>query len=341
MSKKFCCPNCFGDYGLEKSIFPSLNAQIGNCNFCLSTNVDVLTPSLLVDSFQPLVEIYKKDNNGKPLAELLKKDWLLFDNRDLSNNSIIDLLDDILGIKGISQEKFSLSNSYKSDKLESWNKFREEIRYKNRWFLEDIIDLEQLGSLLTNLHAVDLPKKWYRARLGKYNEFFELQQMSSPPKNLSTFGRANPAGIPYLYLASNKETALAEVRPQNKENATIAEFLIEDLLAVDLRNPRKHISPFILQDTEKIGELSVELPFLEILGQELTRPVLPFEAAINYTPTQYLCEFIKSKNYDGVIYSSSVSDGFNFALFDQNKAKSVTVEHYVANVSVSCVSYSG
>lgn len=335
MANKFCCPNCFGDYGLEKNIFPSLGAELGNCSFCLSAHVNVLLPSLLINSFQPLVEIYKQDNNGKPLIDLLIKDWILFNNPNLKNSAATNLVDEILGEAGISQKKFVLAKTYKSIKLESWDIFKEEIRYKNRWFLDNAVGLEQLGSLLTNLHAIDLPKTWYRARLPKHNEVFTLDQMGAPPKHLSTFGRANPAGIPYLYLASKKETALAEVRPQDKEKTTIAEFLVEDIHVVDLRNPRKHISPFILQDADSIGVLNAELPFLEYLGQELTRPVLPSEAAINYTPTQYLCEFIKSKNYDGVIYNSSVSAGFNLALFDESLAKGNSVNQHIANVKVN------
>lgn len=334
MANKFCCPNCFGDVGLEKSIFPSLGAQLGNCNFCLSTNISILSPSLLIDSFQPLIETYKQDANGKPLIELLKEDWVLFQHSDLNEPAANNLLDSILSEEGISQKRFVQAKAYKSSSLDSWNNFKEEIRYKNRWFLDDAIDLEQLGSLLTNLHAAELPKTWYRARLSKQGDELTLDEMKAPPKHLSTFGRANPAGIPYLYLGSKKETALAEVRPQDKERAFIAEFLIEDMRVIDLRNPRKHISPFILQDADKIGLLNAELPFLEYLGEELTRPVLPSEAAINYTPTQYLCEFIKSKNYDGVIYNSSVSDGFNLALFDESKAKGISVKQYTSNVKV-------
>jgi hypothetical protein len=37
-----------------------------------------------------------------------------------------------------------------------------------------------------------------------------------------------------------------------------------------------------------------DLPFLERLGDELTRPVVPQAAAIDYTPSQYLSEFIGS-----------------------------------------------
>jgi hypothetical protein len=52
--------------------------------------------------------------------------------------------------------------------------------------------------------------------------------------------------------------------------------------------PRKGVSPFIVQDPGAIGQLRADLPLLERLGEELTRPVLPSGAAIDYIPSQYL-----------------------------------------------------
>jgi hypothetical protein len=58
-------------------------------------------------------------------------------------------------------------------------------------------------------------------------------------------------------------------------------------------------------------------------------------AAIDYTPSQYLCEFIKNCGFDGVIYPSSVGAGINLALFDPAKAGPGEVTQYrVAKVSV-------
>src|SRR3546814_20143213 len=71
-----------------------------------------------------------------------------------------------------------------------------------------------------------------------------------------------------------------------------------EIKAVDLRNPRKLVSPFILSDASEIGQLRADLPFLERLGDELTRPVQPAGAAIDYIPSQYLCEFIKKSGFD-------------------------------------------
>jgi len=68
------------------------------------------------------------------------------------------------------------------------------------------------------------------------------------------------------------------------------------------------------------------------------RPVLPQAAAIDYTPSQYLCEFIKKRKYDGVLYRSSVSTGINLALFEPVRATPGGVVQYrVSRVSVDAV----
>src|SRR3546814_1719092 len=92
--------------------------------------------------------------------------------------------------------------------------------------------------------------------------------MGAPPKSRSSHGRANPAGSPYLYLGSLPETAAAEIRPHTGEVACVADFTIPEIKAVDLRNPRKLVSPFILSEASAIGQLPADLPFLERLGDE-------------------------------------------------------------------------
>ena len=160
--------------------------------------------------------------------------------------------------------------------------------------------------------------------------------MGAPPKRIASHGRANPAGIPYLYLASAQDTAISEIRPHTGEIACVADFTTQTTLKlVDLRTPRNMVSPFVLADADDIGRMRNDLPFLDRLGNELTRPVIPQSAAIDYTPSQYLCEFVKKCGYQGVIYRSSVSTGMNLALFDPALATCGTVAQYrVVRVAV-------
>jgi hypothetical protein len=208
--------------------------------------------------------------------------------------------------------------------------------YKNRYFPDTQIDSGRFEELLVHLPADEMPIKWYRARIQNEDAMFSIEKMGAPPKRIASHGRANPPGIPYLYLGSTVRTAIAEIRPHTGELASVADFDVPaELRLVDLRNPRKLVSPFLLGDESEIGQLRSDIAFLERLGEELTRPVLPQGAAIDYVPSQYLCEFIKKCGYDGVVYRSAVSDGINMALFAPELANAISVTQYsVGRVTV-------
>ena len=217
---------------------------------------------------------------------------------------------------------------------------RDELMFQNRYFPKSAVDEDRFEGLLTWLLAnadSPLPGTWYRARLKQGDSVFAAAEMGAPPAVVSSHGRANPAGIPYLYLGSTERTAVAEIRPHTGERVCVAEFTLNQAVQlIDLRNPRKLVSPFFLGDEVRIAALLNDLPFVERLGLELTRPVLPQRAAIEYVPSQYLCEFIKKVGYDGVLYRSSVSDGMNLALFQPSMAMAGNVvERRVSEVSVT------
>jgi hypothetical protein len=262
----------------------------------------------------------------------------MFEHPRMDDPRAKDLLAEILDDGEIVRQAFSPIEILEANRLAEWEKLRDELMYHNRFFPDVNIDLDRLELLLSplTLDADDVPDLWYRARIQTGDAAFSVTEMGAPPKRIASHGRANPAGIPYLYLGSTQATAISEIRPHSGEIACVAEFgTPPDLKLVDLRRPRKSVSPFLLEDAEDIGRMRSDLPFLERLGEELTRPVVPQAAAIDYTPSQYLCEFIKKCGYDGVIYRSSVSDGINLALFNPARAQSGTVVQYrVARVTV-------
>lgn len=276
------------------------------------------------------IGVYEPDPQGKTLVEWMKEDWHLFSRLDVAHAK--ELLAEILDDGDVVRKTFSPSPDFKSEGLARWATLRDELMYRNRYFLNEALDADRLEQLLSHLVADDLPDRWYRDRIAPSEVPYNIGEMGAPPKHLATHGRANPAGIPYLYLGSLPDTAVAEVRPHTGEIASVADFTIpEPLIAIDLRNPRKLVSPFVLADASAIGQMRADIPFLERLGGELTRPVLPRIAAIDYLPSQYLCEFIKKSGYGGVVYRSSVSDGINLALFDPSKATGCNVALYNVN----------
>ena len=336
-----CCAECFGDRGLRKSLIPARSAGMGSCSYCGGVNVQLVDPAQLAEYFELVVGAYVVTPGGKTLIQLLREDWGLFEKVGMDDARATALLHDILEEPDLLHQTFSPPN-ITADRLSDWEKLRDELMYRNRFFPDADMDLDRLGNLLDALKIEpdEAPSIWYRARIQTEDMPFPIAKMGAPPSRTATHGRANPAGIPYLYLGSQPDTAIAETRPHTGEIVCVADFATPpDLRLVDLRYPRRVVSPFVLVDAADVARMRSDLPFLERLGDELTRPVLPQAAAIDYTPSQYLCEFIKKRKYDGVLYRSSVSAGINLALFEPTRATASTVAQYrVSRVSVDAVS---
>lgn len=321
MTGQRCCGHCFGDRGLIKQIIPTITSSRGKCSFCLDDDVELVEPSELAAAFETLVGIYEPDPSGHSFLQWLKTDWDMFHRPEVDDSTARSLLISILGTSTAVDDLVMPSARYHSDGLTRWETLRDELMYQNRYFPVTHIDTDRLEQLLSHLRADEIPATWYRARLQTSETAFVITEMGAPSKRTASVGRANPPGIPYLYLASTPDTAIAETRPHAGEIACVAEFTVPSgRTIVDLRNPRRLVSPFLLADEDEIGLLRSDITLLERFGDELTRPIVPHGAAIDYVPSQYLCEFIKRSKYEGVIYRSSVSDGMNLALFDPNIA---------------------
>jgi len=79
----------------------------------------------------------------------------------------------------------------------------------------------------------------------------------------------------------------------------------------------------------------VEKVFQDIAA-EIAKPLRRSDSPLEYLPTQYIAEFIKSKKYDGVEFASTIRQGgYNLAVFDESLFECVDVE----TVEVSEVLY--
>ena len=281
----------------------------------------LVEPTVLREGFELVTGIYSRAAIGKTLVDWLSEDWAMFRRLDSANAKV--LLADILDDGEIVRQNFVPSPMCHSDSLDRWDRLRSELMHENRFFPRIALDLERLEGLLPYLlvDISELPQTWFRARIQQESRPYAADEMGAPPKHRATHGRANPAGIPYLYLASTVLTAISELRPHPGEAATVAEFSIAaGLKLVDLRSPRITVSTFMLSSESAVALVRGDIGFLEHLGNELTRPVVPQTAAIDYIPAQFLCEFVKHSGFDGVAYKSSVGEGVNVALFQPELA---------------------
>jgi hypothetical protein len=337
MPIRYCCPECIGDSHLRRNVIPSLSKEQGTCSYCGSENQPLVAPIELREQFELLIDAYTLDESGRSLVEWLKRDWAMFGHARMDVAHAKELLGDILDDGDIVRKNFSPVLTTGARVIEVWEQLRAELMHKNRFFPVTTVDMERLGRLLPSLvlDQADLLKIWYRARIQQADNVYPIGDMGCPPKHLASHGRANPAGIPYLYLASEEITAISEVRPNAGDKVTVAKVTVPNLQIVDLCHPRKTFSPFSLPYEDALPSFREGLDFLEKLGEELSRPVLQKSAAFDYIPSQYLCEFVKKCGFHGVMYRSAAEGGVNLALFDPDQAVFVeVVSRYISKISV-------
>ena len=152
-----------------------------------------------------------------------------------------------------------------------------------------------------------------------------------PLEDRAKEGRANPAGIPVLYLASCQQTAISEVRPWIGTELSVAQFkIVRDLKALDLSQGHgefwiDHLTLKQIDDSEKIDAKATEKAVWIEIDNAFSRPVRHSDDVANYAPTQILAELFQDAGYDAIVYRSQFGEmGFNIALFNVEDAEPIT-----------------
>lgn len=309
----YCCPNCFHDKFLKKQII-EFSDKLGKCNYCSTQSINILNVEKLQDFFEIIIDLYEPSFTGFTLSEILDKDWKIFNiSTKLSNILILNILNN----KELSTLKYINVLEKLSEKV--WIHFKEELKHKNRYFPNDnALSTKYLKRIIKDFKSITYPKEVYRARINTTESMYSKEEMGKPPFKIATEGRANPIGISYLYVASDEKTAISEIRPSKGDMVTIAKIkLPSELTFLDTTNLKNKISPFAYSDNVSVLQsLYKSINLLEQFGEELSKPVLPREAHLEYIASQYLTELVKHFGFDGLIYKSSVGSGFNVVIFD-------------------------
>ncbi|MGX1960243.1 RES domain-containing protein [Serratia proteamaculans] len=327
-----CCAGCFHDSAIIQLI--GLEHTNNRCGHCRADNAFTINPERLSQFFEPFLGIVIEDVNGTFLSDILQDIFNIFSDNVINTKKLLgDILDEEYTIK-----KYRLREDYQ-DHLNKWEEFKKEIKYKNRFFpqnsiyssLFDVRDgnadadfFQIIEQLKVNYNAGEF---FYRARI--HDEPLDKNKMGKPPEGNATAGRANPVGISYLYLADKEATCVAEVRPNNTSVIYISKLILKhDVYLIDLTAPRKKTSICSFDEGRFNNVISI-LKLLETLSKELSKPVKPESSSIDYIPTQFLCEFLKSfSKCDGIIFESSFGSGKNFVFYDD---EAFTIEDPVAN----------
>jgi RES domain len=214
----------------------------------------------------------------------------------------------------------------------SWNAyaaFEVAVRYNARFFHDRKVRafLSTVAATAESRITILGPKKSiWRAQIGhswikqSYGDAeieapapFPDERMK-PLRTTANEGRVNPRGIPCLYGANTRETAVAEVRPWVGALVSLAQLRpARDLRLVNCGG-----------DPEIEHEIWFEQPSPEerekivwrAIGRAFSNPASPDPGIAEYAPTQILAEHFKNSGYDGILFRSSLGPGLNVALFD-------------------------
>lgn len=352
----FCCSNCFADAEIKAII--DGKKTTGHCDFCGEDSVHVYeigADQTIAELLDGLIDIYTPISDLP--ADFPREKTDLMKNIFCSNLRIFnlkpdvayrlitaictdrykeqpDLFDSPVGIEQVQDHDYLEENSILKNYC--WDDFVKGIKHKNR-FHSDYINTDKLFIFLRC--AVKPHHKgevMFRSRICPDEKGFEREVMGAPD-NKAKGGRVNPTGISILYLADSIETTLYEIRAGVYDLVSVGQFeLLRDIKVINLANI-DCISPFIGIDYGfDFTQYAMNIEHLRMIAQEIAKP-LRNGNVLDYLPTQYISDFIRSKGYDGIEYRSTMSKkGTNLAVFDPSVFNCTDTSTY----NVQSISYS-
>ena len=153
-------------------------------------------------------------------------------------------------------------------------------------------------------------------------------ESKEPPLHTAMNGRSNIAGASYLYVATDKYTAVAECKPLRESFLSVAEF-----------KTTKELKIFNLCDNDTLDELkelqdsknySVKT-LVELIMRAFYNSV--YEIDSGYKISQYISELVRKHGYDGIAYKSFISNGKNYAIFNCCEANIKFIESEIVQVT--------
>ena len=138
-------------------------------------------------------------------------------------------------------------------------------------------------------------------------------------------GRVNPDGIGVLYLSTDDKTVLNETRVTAYDYVTIGTFKNKRPLRVANISEISRVSPFLYND--EFERFALNRKVFQEMAYEIAKPIRRNDSPLEYLPTQYIAEFVKSEGFDGVEYESTLNPGgTNLALFNESLVECINVK---------------
>jgi len=204
--------------------------------------------------------------------------------------------------------------------LREFARLTRELRFANRFFLSPgpaaLVEWVVSYALRHKRRVFAAGRRLYRARKHELHQErpYSRREIGAPPPMLSGQGRINPVGVPYLYLASDAQTAVAEARPWIGCKVTVGEFRMVHAVEVVNLSRRRFLRPVRAGRDE-------EEAWKRLISSLFSTPFDPRDDTA-YVPTQYLAERLKREGFGGILYDSALrGEGYNVALFTPETAR--------------------
>jgi hypothetical protein len=236
------------------------------------------------------------------------------------------------------------------DSWRAFSNFEREVR-KNRRFVrtseaEQFLDAVR-RTIRSRQSKISKGRGFWRAQIGHAWRHLDeidddvpsafLPERMKPQNDRAMEGRANPKGIPMLYLCTNKDAAMSEVRPWLGSLISVGYFEIQkNLLLVDCTRRTIQTPPVVYEDPGREGWDSTVWSEID---RAFTTPVTRTDDTGDYVATQILVELFRDEGFDGIAYRSAFGErSTNLALFDLECAELKSCQlHEVTNVKMNFV----
>lgn len=330
---------CFRDEELKTEVENEYTHQNQKCEVCGNTG-NLIEIEYFDDFFVTLLSLFKKDSKStQSLIDSFQSKWMLFSEKSFGEI----ILSDILSRTG-SPLKTNDPVSYNDDIqhiIYLWRNIKKDLTTKLRYFV-DYDEFEENGFISFNDDGFRILKKGsvlYRGRITDEGRTkMRPDEMKCPPIGKARPGRANPMGIPYLYLCQDIRTTLYEVRAGYLDNISVGKFkTLKELKIIDFDFQLSPYPVFIDAGKDELIRQIIKNEVLSEIRHDLSKPLTRYDTDLEYVPTQWICEYCKINNADGISFASSLDkDGVNYVLFNQDDVECITTNsHIIKNITIS------
>jgi hypothetical protein len=281
--------------------------------------------SNLLDCENPLI-------NSDRIVDDTVKECLFFGAEDCDFDDHPNIVELFYGHNEIAG-RLSFGERIKDRRNLTLTKLEDELLQKNYYLLENRVIKEIQSYAKYYQSTLEVNQIFYRGRTGfskvlKKKDFdydftkkegnlryisYKGKDIGAPPIKSTKSGRLNRHGVSFLYLATDINTAISELRPHPGDKISIGAFkCIKKLIIVDFDQA------FIrLSQTEEALEKFI---YLNHIDQLFSKPIIPSKNHL-YVITQFFADIFRKIGFDGISFSSSVSTGQNILIFDPSNFK--------------------